>query len=362
MSGMAEPLSFLDLIEPLSFFDFFDFCAERMKIFHNRFTIRQSPPWTEDPILSKYFFTNCYRELDRTSIWLITKVLREQGAESYPEDLLFSSIIMRRCFNRPETYKLILRACLDDGGETLTSLSPKEFLHNRSRILRALTEADFSLYSHAYTLISKNNKGSKTKTMIYDVLTKIARHPEYLNRVVEAKSPQECLDRIREIPFLAGGFLSYEVFCDMNYCEYFLDRWGCDGEQSIVSVGPGARKGLVFVYPEQQAVVDNDYGTFSEDFFWKSWVMYLYNKSLGHDFPHLFDGRKLSLRGIEHSLCEYSKYMRLYNMENNSGQRTHQRLYRSNPLRDEEYLQMLNSQEFTSLYKRWRELSPSGFV
>ena len=49
-------------------------------------------------------------------------------------------------------------------------------------------------------------------------------------------------------------------------------------------------------------------------------------------------------------------------MIENRGERTHQRLYRSNPLRDEEYLQMLNSNEFVSLYKKWKELSPSGFI
>lgn len=48
---------------------FWDFVAERMKLFHTKDSGADFP-WTEDPIMSKNKFCNVYRELDRTTIEL----------------------------------------------------------------------------------------------------------------------------------------------------------------------------------------------------------------------------------------------------------------------------------------------------
>lgn len=54
--------------------DFFAFARER----HATYLRRQSgapEPWTDDPILRKFRFTNVFRELDRTTVWFRTCLL-----------------------------------------------------------------------------------------------------------------------------------------------------------------------------------------------------------------------------------------------------------------------------------------------
>jgi len=346
------------MVEPLSFWEF---CQERINVFHKRFILKQEPPFSTNKILEDYHWTWYARELDRTTLWFITHVLREDGAEEYPEDLLFSTLLMRWT-NRPETYSLILNACLDDGGETTTALSPKEFLRNRIRIVKALRDAEFSIWSHAYTIVSHKAGVPKYESIVNDLWTPIAKNPKkYLTPIVEANNPQQAFDAIGKLPWHGGtGFMKYEEFCDISYSSYFMDRWQTDSEQSICNAGPGCIKGLKFVFPDQTAVQDEDFGSFSKNYFWFSWIQYLHNQQ--PKFDNLYQSRKLSLRGCEHLLCEYGKFRRLYEMIVNSGKATHQRKFLYNKDRDKEYLDMLGSQQFQDLYSDWRRLSPEGFV
>ena len=50
------------------------FAAERQEIFHNRL-LGMPAPWTLDPILANYKFTNAYRASDRVSQYLIRHVI-----------------------------------------------------------------------------------------------------------------------------------------------------------------------------------------------------------------------------------------------------------------------------------------------
>ena len=49
--------------------NFYNWINERHAIYQAR--VRgDSPPWTEDPILREYKFTNPFRENDRTTVWM----------------------------------------------------------------------------------------------------------------------------------------------------------------------------------------------------------------------------------------------------------------------------------------------------
>ena len=52
------------------------FAARRQSLFHRR-VVGSLPPWTDDPILKFYRFTNVYRAADRVSQYLIRHVLYE---------------------------------------------------------------------------------------------------------------------------------------------------------------------------------------------------------------------------------------------------------------------------------------------
>ena len=48
---------------------------ERQNIWYKRFMKKSSAPWTKDPILNDYKFTNVYRELDRVSKWVQDNII-----------------------------------------------------------------------------------------------------------------------------------------------------------------------------------------------------------------------------------------------------------------------------------------------
>ena len=75
------------------------FAAERQEIFFNR--LREFlPPWSKDPILQAYKFTNAYRVTDRVSQYLIKEVIYK--GDQRPEELLFR-ILLFKLFNKYDT-------------------------------------------------------------------------------------------------------------------------------------------------------------------------------------------------------------------------------------------------------------------
>src|SRR3546814_18030635 len=69
---------------------YWQFAAERQRVYFRR----QSDafgPWTDDPILASYRFTNSYRASDRVSQYLIREVQYRPDRPSTPDELFFRS-------------------------------------------------------------------------------------------------------------------------------------------------------------------------------------------------------------------------------------------------------------------------------
>ncbi len=61
--------------KPTVVFDaYWRFATERQAVFFRRLE-RQPPPWTNDPVLRRFKFTNAYRILDRVSQYLVRNVM-----------------------------------------------------------------------------------------------------------------------------------------------------------------------------------------------------------------------------------------------------------------------------------------------
>ncbi len=105
-SREAADFSFLRPLKPtLLFTVFWRFAAERQRVFWRR--VAGMPlPWTGDPVLAAYKFTNAYRASDRVSQYLIRSVQYE-GAQEARE--LFFRTLLFKLFNRIETWQLLQR-------------------------------------------------------------------------------------------------------------------------------------------------------------------------------------------------------------------------------------------------------------
>ena len=123
------------------------FAAERQEIFFRRWQ-QQRPPWTADPILSEFKFTNAYRASDRVSQFLIKEVIYK-GDQA--EEEVFFRIILFKLFNKIETWHLLERS--------LGTITYREFdFKAYDTILSKAINSKDTIYSGAYIMPS----GSKT--------------------------------------------------------------------------------------------------------------------------------------------------------------------------------------------------------
>src|SRR5216684_2084624 len=95
---LAEPhvrcdfrVSATKALQTTAVFDtYWRFAAERQEIFFRRVS-GVAAPWTADPILRSYRFTNVYRAADRVSQYLIRKVI--YGGDQSEEEVFFRVLL-----------------------------------------------------------------------------------------------------------------------------------------------------------------------------------------------------------------------------------------------------------------------------
>ena len=96
-------------LKPTPAYDsYWRFAAERQHVFFRRLK-RLPPPWTDDPILLTYKFTNAYRASDRVSQYLIRRVIYRDDLPDDPAEVVFR-VLLFKLFNRIETWELLEKA------------------------------------------------------------------------------------------------------------------------------------------------------------------------------------------------------------------------------------------------------------
>src|SRR5437868_2515082 len=106
LSEGAMRLPDISPLKPTEIYNtYWQFAAERQRIFFRRLD-GTPPPWTDDPVLSEYKFTNAYRASDRVSQYLIRNVIyRDDLPRSVPE--VFFRVMLFKLFNKIETWQLL---------------------------------------------------------------------------------------------------------------------------------------------------------------------------------------------------------------------------------------------------------------
>ena len=84
---------------------YWQFAAERQEIYFRRIEGRLGP-WTDDPILKQFRFTNAYRAADRVSQYLIRSVIYEPNLDQNPDEVFFRTILFK-IFNKIETWEVL---------------------------------------------------------------------------------------------------------------------------------------------------------------------------------------------------------------------------------------------------------------
>ena len=68
----------------------------------------EKPPWTDDPVLATYKFTNAYRASDRVSQYLIRNVIYRDDLPNSPGEVFFR-VLLFKLFNKIDTWEVLER-------------------------------------------------------------------------------------------------------------------------------------------------------------------------------------------------------------------------------------------------------------
>lgn len=282
----------------------YNFIHRRYRIHLKKDVDKLPAPWTKDPVLKEFRFTNVRREHDRESKWLI-KHIASNPELSYEDKLL--NCILFRLFNKHETAELIgmpihfsdhYSGWNPEAYRKLFEDAIKEDPH------RVFFTAAFHTVGMKLTL--QKVTGEDYAPMRIMKFMRILCDDKFTQKIGKCKDQQEVFKTIISYQGI-GGFLGYQMFVDMTYIEEFPFS-----ENEFTVAGPGCVMGLNYLF------LDRDGMSYEECLFWlrenlgrlftevlgKPW----YPKKLFRDLPE-YD-RCLNVMSLENCFCELSKYIR----------------------------------------------------
>lgn len=277
---------------------FFLFCHERQCIWAKR---KQglSRPWTRDSIMKSKHFTNIYREMDAGTVFFRRHIIRQtphfkREAEHNDEkfevhfaaEVLWASILYR-IICRVETFNEL-------GG--IPTLGEWEVFSQK--LMQYRNEGNV-MFTSAYQNMGYDRLIQTVESLKKNNASAIKDLAKNLIKAARVGDLKRCTNDIQRIHNV-GNFLAWQVTCDLMECGVLK---GIDEETSnFVKLGPGAKGGLKVIFGDKISG--------QEQF---DLCLLLREKQdsffdcLGVKFQR-FDGRAMSLKVLEHALCEFYKY------------------------------------------------------
>lgn len=281
-----------DLVSPAKptevFESYWKFAAERQEVFFARYHGKPWP-WTEDPILREYKFTNAYRASDRVSQFLIRNVIYAGNQE--PDEVFFR-IILFKVFNKIETWRRLEKAL----GKPL-SYATYDF-EAYDAVLSEIMSRGTAIFSGAYILPSgRSSFGYRRKHRNQLKLLELMMEDQVPARLTEIPKMQEAFELLLSYPSI-GSFLAYQYVIDINYST--MTRFN---EMEFVEPGPGAIDGIRKCFADLGGLNEAElirFVTEKQDRFFER---------LEIQFRSLW-GRTLQLIDCQNLFCEIDKYAR----------------------------------------------------
>ncbi|KAI0763819.1 hypothetical protein BD413DRAFT_454456, partial [Trametes elegans] len=278
--------------EPSPVFDtFFKFVSERHQL-HQRRLADEPRPWTTDPVLDEYPFTNVFRVYDRVTQYILHNVI-ETGDQSLREQCF--RVMLFRSFNKIETWELLVAHF----GE----ITWREFDVNayETVLLAEKEESAAALYGHAY-IIPSPKLGGRVNPSNHLRLVQLMMEEDLPGQLKTLSHLKDAHGRISLFPSM-GDFMALQLLLDLNMTPHFdfsEDEW--------VALGPGSLECL-------RKMFGREIGAHALDA-----LRYLHRTQHAHfarlcihrgAIPHV-PGRApgLSMVDLEHALCECEKYSR----------------------------------------------------
>lgn len=236
----------------------------------------EPPPWTEDPILREFRFCNVFREDDKTTQWF-RQCVRDPLAED-PIRVVKATIGFR-WFNRIET------------GERILPILRKYGWHAGQ--IRARLKGIYPLVTGAY-MIKTPADMNKLEGIIWCM--KQIHHLERL----QCGNLEEAHRHLMTFPYL-GAFMAYEIVTDLRHTCVLRDAADIF---TWANPGPGATRGLAHIYGKKYNRNNSTDVRIMNNFM----RQLLYESRFNYHWPIAWPN--WDMRTVEHTLCEYDKYVR----------------------------------------------------
>lgn len=264
--------------------EFVAFVRERQTI-HERRAAGMPPPWTADPLLTRYRFCNVRREDDRVTRWI-----QENWLRPHERDLpaCIFAMAVARLVNWPPSLERI---------GWPVPWSAARFV----KAVDGIRAAGGKAYSSAYMIRAveaAQGGGTKATYLTSYVLTPLWKARE---RLAQARSLEE-LHRALLTFYGMGSFIAAQIVADVKWTPALRPApdWA-----TFAAPGPGSMRGLNRVRGrELKAPWDPEE--------WHVELLRLRKAVL----PKLPRGlRDLDAQNLQNCLCEFDKYMRAKNGE-----------------------------------------------
>jgi hypothetical protein len=285
---------------------FFATMWERQEIWYKRFLLKEERPWTTDDIFNSYKFCNVYRELDRSSQWLLQNVIWNNKYQ--PINKLFKMMVYR-LYNNPEVFNTIK---LPD----FETYSAQQFIQDVN-VYESLRPSTNSKAYCINTWLSKGQSAGMANATI--IVPSIYKHITEIWQILQSwSSVNDLINCFKKIAGI-GNFVSHEWFIDLCY---YVNYNGGDfemefDENSYTSVGPGAINGLKLL--TESKVKPELVTTFLRDM--APDCLMSINEQDQFKFLHSTEEHSyyvstepnITLHTIEFWLCEFNKYVKVLN-------------------------------------------------
>lgn len=272
--------------------DFWRFAYERQAIWHRRFVEGLPAPWTDDPVLAGNWFVNVHRELDPGTITLRRDVIGRTGATV--EELLWNTLLYR-AFNNRRAWEECVR------------FVPAPFdLAEPAACLAARHARGDTIWTRAWTTSPLTNYPGRTR--LERVVNAAGRWDvaRLRDRLRNCRGLEDVWETLRREP-LMGKFTGFQVALDLTYfpgSRFTDDEWvytySSEGKLAKADYLPaGSRSGLdaagagsIVELRDRQDEELAARGLRWADVAWD-------------------EKPRLTLADVEHTLCEWDKYLKL---------------------------------------------------
>jgi hypothetical protein len=270
---------------------YWKFAAERQRMYEKRLR-EESQPWTADPILKAYKFTNVFRACDRVSQYLIRNVIYEANASTHPEEVVFR-ILLFKLFNSIPAWEILKSKF---GTPTWKGFDEKAYANE----LGQAKANGLKIWNMAYVQNQNYATHLPNKHERYLALVDHMMRTNVTGKLQAAGTYADAFRVLQSYPLHGKSFIPMQHLTDLNYSEviYF-------DEDDFIVPGPGALDGIQKCFgtlngitPSAliRGIVDDQEGFF---------------EAVGEQPVRLMGRRRLHAIDCQNLFCETDKYARV---------------------------------------------------